>query len=390
MARATSRLARRVALAPLVLAELPLRRRRAATPAACTKRACARASRLDARVVSIGNLAVGGSAKTPRGRVPRARAARARRARRAALARRGRQRARARAERRLGRRADPARAPPRSATSRCLLAASAPGVPVLAGVDRAALGLRAISALRRDACSLLDDGFQHHRLARDLDLVCLDARLGLGNGHVLPRGPLREPVSALARAHALVFTRAAPDDAAPPGARAAARATCHSSVSRIAQARPAPARRRRARAARAPARRARRPARRDRAARPTRARARRARRARSSRGASSATTTATGARTSPASIPALRWVTTAKDAVKIDAAWDGARRVLACSRKRSSPRAAPRSRASSPRGSASSSGQEERGSAPLPGDEAEQEQRDRRADRGFGVPSTCV
>jgi len=91
-------------------------------------------------------------------------------------------------------------------------------VPVLAGVRRAALGLRAIAAFGAEIL-VLDDGFSHHPLARDLDLVCLDARLGLGNGHVLPRGPLREPVSALSRAHALVFTRAAPDDPPPPGAR---------------------------------------------------------------------------------------------------------------------------------------------------------------------------
>jgi tetraacyldisaccharide 4'-kinase len=58
--------------------------------------------------------------------------------------------------------------------------------------------------------ALLDDGFQHHRLRRDLDLVCIDAALGLGNGHVLPRGPLREAPAALGRAHALVFTRAQP------------------------------------------------------------------------------------------------------------------------------------------------------------------------------------
>jgi tetraacyldisaccharide 4'-kinase len=71
--------------------------------------------------------------------------------------------------------------------------------------------------------ALLDDGFQHHRLERDVDLVCLDAALGLGNGRVLPRGPLREPPRVLARASALVFTRAVAGVAAvdaelmPPG-----------------------------------------------------------------------------------------------------------------------------------------------------------------------------
>jgi tetraacyldisaccharide 4'-kinase len=51
---------------------------------------------------------------------------------------------------------------------------------------------------------VLDDGFQHHRLARDVDFVLFDGRLGFGNGHALPRGPLREPLRALRRAHAIL------------------------------------------------------------------------------------------------------------------------------------------------------------------------------------------
>jgi tetraacyldisaccharide 4'-kinase len=81
------------------------------------------------------------------------------------------------------------------------------GVPVLAGRNRLALALRA-SALFGAELLVLDDAFQHHRVRRDLDLVCVDARLGLGNRHVLPRGPLREPASALRAADALVWTRA--------------------------------------------------------------------------------------------------------------------------------------------------------------------------------------
>lgn len=77
-----------------------------------------------------------------------------------------------------------------------VLAAHAPGVPVLVGRDRRIVGHHAIS--RFDAELLvLDDGFQHHRLTRDLDLVCIDGIAGLGNCQVLPRGPLREPLSAL-------------------------------------------------------------------------------------------------------------------------------------------------------------------------------------------------
>jgi tetraacyldisaccharide 4'-kinase len=101
------------------------------------------------------------------------------------------------------------------------LARNTPGVPVLAGRDRAALGRHALAAFASEVL-ILDDGFQHHRLARDLDLVCVDAGFGLGNGHVLPRGPLREPATALSRADAVIFTRAQPGQGvpelpAPPG-----------------------------------------------------------------------------------------------------------------------------------------------------------------------------
>lgn len=213
--RSEESLARRVALAPLWLAELPYAAgawlHRHAYEAGLRAR-----TRLDAQVVSIGNLAVGGSAKTP----VAAFLARALHARglRVALLSRGVGGSRTReaslvsnGERTLLSAAEAGDEP-------VLLAATTPGVPVLAGVDRAALGRRAIAEFGARVL-LLDDGFQHHPLARDLDLVCLDARLGLGNGHVLPRGPLREPVSALTRAHALVFTRATAGDAEPPGAQ---------------------------------------------------------------------------------------------------------------------------------------------------------------------------
>lgn len=84
-----------------------------------------------------------------------------------------------------------------------LLAAHAPGVPVLVGPDRGVVGLRAVSAFGADVV-VLDDGFQHHRLARDLDLIVIDGGLGLGNGCVLPRGPLREPARALRHADAIL------------------------------------------------------------------------------------------------------------------------------------------------------------------------------------------
>jgi tetraacyldisaccharide 4'-kinase len=60
---------------------------------------------------------------------------------------------------------------------------------------------------------VLDDGFQHMRIARDLDIVTLDATAPWGGGHMLPRGLLREPADALARADCIVIMRSdlAPD-----------------------------------------------------------------------------------------------------------------------------------------------------------------------------------
>ena len=55
---------------------------------------------------------------------------------------------------------------------------------------------------------ILDDGFQHRRLHRDFDLVLIDATNPFGFGHVLPRGLLREPIAGLARASAILITRA--------------------------------------------------------------------------------------------------------------------------------------------------------------------------------------
>jgi tetraacyldisaccharide 4'-kinase len=92
-------------------------------------------------------------------------------------------------------------------------------IPILVGRDRIASGRRALARFQPEVV-LLDDGFQHHRLARDLDIVLLDGENPLGNGHLLPRGPLREPPSALARADILVLTRCPPEAAGKQAAAA--------------------------------------------------------------------------------------------------------------------------------------------------------------------------
>lgn len=156
--------------------------------------------RLSCRVVSIGNLTVGGSGKTPT--TAWLAVGLRRRGHKVVIASRG-----------YGRfsrepvvvvsdgvqvRASLAAA----GDEPLVLAAHAPGVPVLVGADRSVVGLRAVSAFGADVL-VLDDGFHHHRLARNVELLTIDGRFGFGNARVLPRGPLREPLSALRRADAI-------------------------------------------------------------------------------------------------------------------------------------------------------------------------------------------
>ncbi len=161
------------------------------------------AARAGVPVVSVGNLAVGGAGKTP-----------------VALAIAGRLVGLGRRPAVLSRGYGAARSDDRvvSDGERLLLDAAGggdepvqmarrvPGLRVLCGADRARLAPRAV-ALGADVL-LLDDGFQHRRLARDLDVVVLDASNPWGNGHCLPAGPNREPRSALGRAGLVWLTHA--------------------------------------------------------------------------------------------------------------------------------------------------------------------------------------
>jgi tetraacyldisaccharide 4'-kinase len=79
-------------------------------------------------------------------------------------------------------------------------------VPHYQGADRAALAAVAVEESESEVL-VLDDGFQHRRLARNLDVVLLDATNPWGHGYLFPRGLLREPPSSLRRAGAVVLTR---------------------------------------------------------------------------------------------------------------------------------------------------------------------------------------
>lgn len=106
-----------------------------------------------------------------------------------------------------------------------LLAGELPGVAVVVGPERWQAGEHAFRRL--DPCPdlfLLDDGFSHLALARDLDLVAFPAADPFAGGRLFPSGRLREPLAAIARAHAVLLTGAADPQEAPGAGRELAEA----------------------------------------------------------------------------------------------------------------------------------------------------------------------
>jgi tetraacyldisaccharide 4'-kinase len=163
-----------------------------------------KARRLPCRVISIGNLTVGGTGKTPMtiyvaGLLQNL-------GHRVAVISRGYQ---GRKEKSGGVVSDgrTIRLGPEDAGDEpYLMALKLEGVPVLVGKDRFKVGTMAMREFAPDVL-VLDDAFQHFKIHRDLDLLLLDAGRPFGNGHLLPRGVLREPVKQLIRSDALVLTR---------------------------------------------------------------------------------------------------------------------------------------------------------------------------------------
>jgi tetraacyldisaccharide 4'-kinase len=178
-------------------------------------RAVARAA---SPVVSVGNLTLGGTGKTPMVEWV-ARWFRARGVRVAILSRGYGQEAGLNDEGRV-------------------LEENLPDVPHLQGPDRALLARVAVEELEAELL-VLDDGFQHRRLGRDLDIVLIDALEPFGLGRLFPRGLLREPVRSLRRAGVVVLSRA---DLVPEAERAAIRrqAERHAGPLRWVEARHAP------------------------------------------------------------------------------------------------------------------------------------------------------
>ena len=144
--------------------------------------------RLPVPVVVVGNIFVGGTGKTPL--VVWLARHLAERGHRPGVLVRGYGGRSPEWPRRVGPDSDPA-----EVGDEAVLLARRCGCPVMAGPDRIAAGRALLGE-----CDLLisDDGLQHYRLQRDLELVVVDASRGLGNGRCLPAGPLREPPGRLA------------------------------------------------------------------------------------------------------------------------------------------------------------------------------------------------
>ena len=149
---------------------------------------CLNATRLDVPVICLGNITVGGTGKTPM--VVWLCQQLQKRSRRPAILTRGYK---------------------ASATGDNdevkLLRNALPDVPVVVDSDRVRAGRHAVAEHHADVL-VMDDGFQHRRLGRDLDIVLVDSTCPFGFGAVLPRGLLRESLTQLRRARAVVLTRA--------------------------------------------------------------------------------------------------------------------------------------------------------------------------------------
>ena len=163
-----------------------------------------RAERLPRPVVSVGNLHWGGSGKTP---LVAAVAAHLRdRGLAVCILSRG-YGSQGRGVRVVSAGEGPLLGPLVAGDEPVLLAGELPGVSVVVGPDRHQAGLHALRRLEPPpGLFLLDDGFSHLRLRRDLDLVAFPAADPFGGGRLLPSGRLREPLAAVSRADAAILT----------------------------------------------------------------------------------------------------------------------------------------------------------------------------------------
>jgi tetraacyldisaccharide 4'-kinase len=162
------------------------------------------ARKLDCCVISIGNITVGGTGKTPTAQ--RVAMTIKNMGYRVAILNRG---YRAHWDKPIGVVSDGEKIYMTSyeaGDEAYLMAKTMPGVPVVIGRNRDVTGSYAVEKLHAEVI-IMDDGFQHWKLKRDMDIVLVDTQNLFGNGVLLPGGAMREPLSHLDRADIVLFTR---------------------------------------------------------------------------------------------------------------------------------------------------------------------------------------
>lgn len=167
--------------------------------------------RLPAKVISIGNITLGGTGKTP-AVIALAREA-GKRGLNPCVLTRG-YKGKAGDTCFVSKGDGPLIAAEQAGDEAFLMAETLRGVPVVKGKDRFKAGIMALEYdqlaivnLPQSRLFLLDDGFQHWRLHRDIDVVLIDATNPFGNGRLFPEGTMREPFSALGRADIILITK---------------------------------------------------------------------------------------------------------------------------------------------------------------------------------------
>jgi tetraacyldisaccharide 4'-kinase len=162
-------------------------------------------TRLDRPVISVGNMTVGGTGKTPL--VEWISKAVAARGKKVCILTRGYGRENPQRQVVVSDGETILATPAEAGDEPYLLATKLLGsAAVISNIDRISAARYAIENLASD-CFVLDDGFQHLRVARDLNIVTIDATNPWGGGELLPYGRLREPLSGLGRADCVVMTR---------------------------------------------------------------------------------------------------------------------------------------------------------------------------------------
>lgn len=157
--------------------------------------------RLDCKVISVGNITIGGSGKTPMAIYLAKRLLE--RGKKAVILSRG-YKGKIKDAGVVSDGKDILLGPEDAGDEPHLMAVKLKTVPVIVGRDRYTAGMYAVERFKPDII-ILDDGFQHIRLARDMDIALIDLRRGFGNGHLFPMGILREPLSGLRRASLIML-----------------------------------------------------------------------------------------------------------------------------------------------------------------------------------------